>query len=237
MKNLLKSNSLFAMVIGCAVLVGCADPNDKLEPKDPTASKETKEYVPMAAAGVGKDIAKSQDPNRYKPLILATSRFGHRSNPFALNKDEISFDMAQAQERITIEGGSFGSLYQLPDDKNDAVIPVEAQPYRRLSGILIGDSVLAILEEGGKSTIIRPGMLIPGTDWRVISIDRDRAILRRDGNTLPKEVEVRLEIGFPSGVGGTGQQGGGQRGGGPPTTGPAGAGTSPGGGVSGAGAG
>ena len=87
-------------------------------------------------------------------------------------------------------------------------VQVEPQPYRRLSGILIGDSVLAILEEGGKSTIVRPGMMIPDTNWRVVSIDKDKAILRREGPQLPHEVEVRLEVGMP-GFTNTGNQGGG----------------------------
>ena len=216
MKNMSNSSMLTALMVGSIFFAGCADPNDKLEPQSPTASKESKEYVPMAAAGVVKDISKSEVFSRYKPYITATSRFGHRSNPFALNASEQAFDLAQAGERLTIEGGSFGSLYTLPDDKLDVAEPAEQQPYRRLSGILIGDSVLAILEEGGKSTIVRPGMLIPGTDWRVISIDRDKAILRREGNRLPKEVEVRLEIGFPGSGGGPGGGPGAPRGPGAP---------------------
>jgi hypothetical protein len=220
MNKMLRTSGCVATLVGCVVMIGCADPNAKLEPQDPTATKESKEYVPTAAAGVTKDISKSEAVGRYRPYILSTSRFGHRSNPFALNSEEQAFDRAQAAEKIVIDGGAFGSLYTLPDDKLDVAQPVEPQPYRRLSGILIGDSVLAILEEGGKSTIVRPGMLIPGTDWRVISIDRDKAILRREGDRLPKEVEVRLEIGFPSAPTGAGQGPGPGQGAGGGKTGP-----------------
>lgn len=218
------TNYLLAFgVIGAIGLVGCANPNDKIEPRTPVGGKESKEYIPTAMAGVSKDISKSTDPRRNLPYIASTVRFGHRSNPFAMNAEEISFDNAQASERIVIEGGSFGELYTLPDDKLPVAEPMEPQPYRRLSGILIGDSVLAILEEGNKSTIVRPGMMIPDTNWRVISIDRDKLILRREGSTrLPREVEVRLEIGMPfqgGNTGGAGQQGQG-RGAGAPGGGP-----------------
>ncbi|MBS1703375.1 MAG: hypothetical protein JST12_17060 [Armatimonadetes bacterium] len=231
----MKKNSTSLLILGSIVvgvgMVGCADPNADLVTTTPSGGKMSKDYVPMAAAGISKDISKSQDPKRLATLVSSTVRFGHRTNPFALDAGEVAFDQAQAAEKIVIDGGSFGQMYQLPEDKlpEGAGVPVEPQPYRRLSGILIGDSVLAILEEEGKSTIIRPGMRIPDTEWRVVSIDRDKAILRRDGNTLPKEVEVRLEVGLPgangvpSGPGpsqggfpgpGGGRPGGGKKGGG-----------------------
>lgn len=222
-------------VIGAIGLVGCADPNKNIQPTTPIGGRESKDYTPTAMAGVSKDITKSTDIGRIKPYIASTVRFGHRSNPFALNGEEISFDRAQASERIVIEGGSFGELYQLPDDTLPVAEPMEPQPYRRLSGILIGDSVLAIFEEGNKSTIVRPGMMIPDTNWRVISIDRDKLILRREGSTrMPREVEVRLEVGMPfqGGNPGAGQQGQG-RGPGAPGGGP-GTGKAGGGGAAGA---
>lgn len=243
--NVKKNKTSFA-IFGIAVigfsLAGCKDPNDDLQVTNPTAPKQTKDFAATAAAGVKKDISKSMDPNRLKGIIAMTARFGHRNNPFALSSDEIAFDKSQFAERIVIEGGNFGELYDLPESKLPGEgIVVEQQPYRRLSGILIGDSVLAILEENGKSTIIRPGMLIPDTDWRVVSIDRDKAILRREGDRLPKEVEVRLEVGIPGSSGSTFSNGGGQGGpgGGPAGDGPSiGSGAASGGGgrASGAGA-
>lgn len=221
----MKANSKSLSLLGLFVvvgLVGCADPNELLVTTTPTPGKQLKEYVPSAPAGVFKDITKSLDPARNNPYISSTARFGRRSNPFALNAEEKAFDVAQAAERIVIEGGAFGSMYDEPEDKLPAAEPMEPQPYRRLSGILIGDSVLAILEEGSKSTIVRPGMMIPDTNWRVISIDRDKAILRREGSTrLPREVEVRLEVGLPfqggnGGFGGGAPQGGAPQGGPPP---------------------
>ena len=219
MKVHMNSLLLLGFIAGVG-LVGCADPNAQIAETTPSPGTQTKDYVPSALAGVTKDIKKSEDYGRYKPYILSTARFSHRGNPFALNADEKAFDVAQASERIVIEGGSFGLLYEPPVDTLPNAEPVEPQPYRRLSGILVGDSVLAILEEGGSSVIVRPGQLIPNTNWRVISIDLNKAVLRREGSTrLPREVEVKLEIGLPSFQnpgGGSGGVGGAPQGSGAP---------------------
>ena len=211
----MKGINISLLLIGVATaigMVGCADPNKLIATTEPSPGKQTKEYVPSADAGVFKDIASSQDPGRYLPYISRTASYGHRMNPFALSAEEMAFDRQQAAEKIVIDGGEIGQMWQLPPDTLPQVEPVEPQPYRRLSGILIGDSVLAILEQGNTSTIVRPGQMLPGTDWKVISIDQNRAILHRVGSNprAPREVEVRLEIGFPgqnSGPGGGNNQG------------------------------
>lgn len=201
MKNLLKQSIwLSAISVG---IVGCADPNAAAEDiPTPSRLKPAKEYSPMARAGVDKDVTKSMDPNRLKGLIAATSRFGSRPNPFALSKEEIAFDQLQAAERLLSEGGSFGTQFELPEDAaGDLIIAEEPQPIRRLSGIVIGDAIYAILEENGTSTIVRPGSMIPNSDWRVVSIDKEKAILRRDPEDpkkRPNEIEVKLQFGLPS---------------------------------------
>ena len=233
MKSFGKSLAILGLIASFG-LVGCSDPNKNLVETTPIPGQQDKPYEPSALAGVYKDISKTQTADRLNPLVASTARFGHRSNPFAMNASELSFDRAQAAERIIIEGGSFGSMYDEPEDKLPVAEPFELQPYRRLSGILIGDSVLAILEEGGKSLIVRPGMMIPDTNWRVISIDRDKAILRREGSPrMPREVEVRLEIGLPfqGGNSGGGQN---QGGGAPPPGGGRGGGKNGGGAATGA---
>jgi hypothetical protein len=84
----------------------------------------------------------------------------------------------------------------------------EPQPYRRLAGVVVGDSVLALIDMGdGTLRVIRPGETIEGTEWRVASIDSDKAILRRSGNRTPRQVIVRLES-PPAGIGGGGFPGG-----------------------------
>ena len=217
------------MIASALLITGCDDPNSQLMETPVTSGKVPKEYVPSARAGVWKDISKSLDPNRSKGLIASTARFGYRQNPFALSAEEIAFDKSQASERFVSEDGFFSASFELPEDKTELVVVEEAQPYRRLSGIVIGDAVYAILEQNGQSTIIYPGMLIPNTNWRVASIDRDKAILRREGPTRPNEVEVRLEVSSPFSNAG-GAAAGGPAAGGPPGGGRPGAGGPPGGG-------
>jgi hypothetical protein len=99
---------------------------------------------------------------------------------------------------------------------------LEVQPYRRLAGILVGETVSAILiMENGEPHIVKPGYRIPNSEWTVVSIDQDKAILRRGGSKKPNEITVRLES-PPAGTGGGrpgGQQGGGNTGGISPGTG------------------
>lgn len=198
----LKFNFILAgSLLSILFVQGCSDPTTALEQLPARQTDKTKPYLPQASAGVNKDITKSQSPDRLKSLVASTSRFGNRENPFRLNQDEVAFDKLQAAERLLSEQGSFGTTFELPEDKQEQIVSEEAQPYRRISGIIIGDAVYAILEQNGRSYIIRPGSEIPDTSWRVASIDRDRVILRRSGSIQPNEIEVRLEL-PPPGMGG-----------------------------------
>lgn len=196
-----------AALLAVTILTGCADPTKDLQ--DPLAgvAKKIDEIKPVAQAGVDKVVSKSMAPDRLNGLIASTAKYGFRSNPFALSADEIKFDESQASERFLAEQGHFANSFELPEDKDDIVAQEEAQPYRRISGIVIGDAVYAILEENGQSRIIRPGMQIPDSNWTVVSINRDEVKLRRPGNVQPNEVIVRLEV-APPGIGGAGAQGG-----------------------------
>ncbi len=196
------------------LLVGCADQTANLSEPLPTSIKKIQAVTPSAMAGVDKDISKSMGPDRMKGLIAATARYGYRSNPFALSADELKFDQLQTSERFLAESGHFPNSFELPEDKPEDVITQEEQPYRRISGIVIGDAIYAILEENGRSTIIRPGSTIPDTNWVVVSIDRDGVTLRRSGNIQPNEITVRLEV-APPGSGGGGATGAGGSTGGP----------------------
>lgn len=206
------------MILVCGSVLflgGCADPNDQLAATTPNGGKALDPYNPTAPAGIWKNVTASQDPARLQGVIAATARFRPRANPFALNPSEKAFDKAQMSERFLAEDGNFGSQFELVETAlpGEGEVP-EAQPYRRLSGIVIGDAVLAIIEENGVSRVIRPGDMIPNTNWKVVSIDRDKAILRRvNSNRLPREIEVRLETAPPSALTGGG---GGAPVGGPP---------------------
>jgi hypothetical protein len=203
----MKNNNNFLLVGALAFLaVGCADPNLALEEMPSNGNKKANvEYVPSAKAGVQKDLAKTQDEKKLKNLIAATAKYGRRQNPFALSVSEIVFDKAQASERFLAEEGDMGNRFELPEDKAPAVVELEPQPYRRLSGVVIGQAIYALLEENGRTYIIRPGMMLPESNWKVVLIDKERAVITRTGDKLPKELEIRLESpppGFNSGGGG-----------------------------------
>ena len=212
MKRLAQCSLLFGASL---VVTGCADLTATLEDPKPTTIKKIQDVKPSAPAGVDKDVSKFMNPERMKGLIASTARFGSRENPFSLSSDEIKFDELQSSEKFLAESGHFASSFELPEDKEDVFIAQEEQPYRRISGIVIGDAVYAILEENGRSTIIRPGTTIPDTNWVVVAIDRDGVTLRRSGNIQPNEVIVRLEV-APPGMGGAPSGGGVPGGGGPP---------------------
>jgi hypothetical protein len=150
---------------------------------------------------------------RTEAVTVAGRYGGPRSDPFSLKASERTFETFQNTERIVGEMGSWTVMFTPPVEKDPlAGVITEPQPYRRLSGIIVGDSVYAILDEGdGTPEIIRPGMRIPNSEWTVVSIDEEKAVLRRSGNKLPKQIIVRLE----SPPGGVPSMGGGQPGGQP----------------------
>ena len=80
-------------------------------------------------------------------------------------------------------------------------IIIEPVPRWRLAGVVVGNGVIALLDTGSKVYDVRPGSVVPGTEWRVESIDQERAVLVRDSNKEPKRFEVGLQgpLGRPSG--------------------------------------
>lgn len=210
----------FVVLAGLAIAgtSGCKAPEEDAGPATTVRSgRKVEPYKINARAGL--PVTVRTDPNALKGLVARTTRFGNRSNPFQLLKDEVRFDRDQNVERLFGQDGSFNLEYkepELPPIQSSTV--EEAQPYRRLSGIVIGDAIVAILETQGQETVlIRPGQFIPNTEWKVVSINNDRAILRRSGNRKPNEIEVKLELPPPgfgdTGAGTAGAPGG--RGGGP----------------------
>jgi hypothetical protein len=196
---------------------------------DFSAGKYTPEETPAGKAKIVNDAEKFRasspagvtiQPPSPNPVIwaqLISSRaFSTRPDPFALEPKERNYETRQTTERLF---GQNGWRVDFVPAVETVVVPVvEPQPYRRLAGVIVGDSVLALIDMGdGQLQIIRPGQEING--WRVVSIDAEKAILRRGGNKLPHEVTVRLETppsGFPGGGGGTGNNPGGGSGGGIP---------------------
>lgn len=168
-------------------------------------------------AEAGVPIEGSTTPDMKELLALAGQlKTQPRSDPFALLAVEKKYETSQTAERLMADFGGFSDL--LADttekvDENDGVpISEPAPPGLRLAGVILANGVAALLEFNGRLLEIRPGMTIPGTEWVVVSIDNEKAVLRRPGNKLPKEIVVplasRSEIGGAAAGGGT-QNGGG----------------------------
>ncbi|MCW5944021.1 MAG: hypothetical protein KIS66_17460 [Fimbriimonadaceae bacterium] len=217
---------LLAIATLGAALAGCdvGPVND-----DPVAvtplGNELTEFKPDVQVG----LPVEPDPTLAVALAeqIQSGRTQYRPNPFALLPAERKYESDQGAARLISSIGFYTFLP--PEVKEEAQPMTEPQPYRRLSGILVGQSVTGILEDDsrpGEGLLIRPGMAIPNSPWRVASIDSEKAVLRRTGpnaeNTFPREVTVRLEsrpggTGFtPGGVPGRAPGGaaGGGRGGG-----------------------
>lgn len=201
--------AVVAAIIGCGGSAPSSSPNSSSGLSALTTSPT---YTPPNV-DAGVPVERSTDAKPYKALVAASSKYGYRPDPFALTKDEAAYDHQQNAERVMTTMGGFRVDFVPAEDKTQEVVPEEVQPYRRLAGIVVGDSVLAIIDmgDGRPVEIIRPGMKIPNSEWTVTSIDQDKAVLHRDGPTPPHNVTVRLESppanatgtgGFNSGFGG-----------------------------------
>lgn len=203
--------TLSLAAIGAVALVGCQQGGDAAPA--PTASTTTTttaaatgtgtpEWVETVVAGMPVTVGSPEELT----TLVATSSFGSRRDPFALLGPESSFEQRQLAARAFGLTG-FTTSYEWEEEQEVQEV-FEQQPYRRLSGVLLGDAVAAILDMGnGNTYLVYPGMQIPDTEWRVHSIDADKAVLRRPGNVSPREVTVRLE-GSPTGDVMPGQGGG-----------------------------
>ena len=204
---------ILALSIVAAAMVGCGGGGGGSTSTGGTQSTDTSSassasatYTPKGVLA-GLPVDKSTDMKQYTELVAASARYGTRPDPFQLTSEEVSYDKNQNVERVLGSLGGFTTQYTVPPEESKEVEQQEPQPYRRLAGIVVGDSVLAIIDmgDGRASTIIRPGMKIPNTEWTVVSINEDRAILHRDGNVGPHTISVRLEeppFGTSTGFGG-----------------------------------
>lgn len=208
-RNLILGSSVG--LLGALFLVGCGQP----APVPPAPSVATPPVNVVVNADAGVEVTQSTDLARLPKLYAsAASKYGGpRRDPFALQSDERAFDQAQLSERVLGGAGFYPLGYQEPEDR-EATVEIEPQPARRLLGIIIGDAVVAIIDMGdGRTELIRPGTKIPNSEWTVVSIDSDKAVLRRSGQKLPREITVKLEP--PSALGGGAPAGGGPGAGGP----------------------
>ncbi len=180
----------FGAIAISAVMTGC----NSIDTPASTASAGAApkhDFKPDVDAGV--PVAITQDPNLLKSLV-ALKGFSYRNEPFALLPVEANFERSQASERF-VQENNWSIQFDPPVERDTSLDDQEEQqPYRRLAGIIVGDTVLAILiMEDGHAEIIRPGMMIPNSEWRVISIDEENAVLRRTGNRRPRTITIPLE--------------------------------------------
>lgn len=200
-------------VLAFAALAGCQENSAGYGAI--TATTPQKPELDLSAPQ-GVPVAQSAPVDAVK--LAATRPLGARSNPFALTPEESAFNQSQTGERVLgLFGGYALEITPTLDDPEDAPPVIEPVPNWRLSGVLIGTGVMALLDTGAVTYEIRPGMMVPGTEWRVVSIDADRALLAREGNRLPKEFYVGLSgpiTGDGVTVAGGGAAGGGAPGGG-----------------------
>lgn len=152
-------------------------------------------------ASAGVPIPAVEDPAFGDVKLLAEgTRFGRRSDPFALLPAERLYESEQANARLTADLGGFSTFFTPEEPAPDEEETTEPQPFRRLSGVLLGDGVIGVIEmEDGRSYEIRPGTRIPNSEWTVLSLNAEQAVLVRSGNTLPRRIIVRLQ-GRPEGA-------------------------------------
>jgi len=142
-----------------------------------------------------------------------------RPDIFSLFPQEKDYDRKATNQRVALRNPDFPSIF-VPHVPIVKVPTPEPQPFRRLAGVLVGDSVMAIIDmgDGGSMQVIRPGMQIPNSPWKVVSINETEAHLHRDGDKRPNDIVVHLQ--GPQGPGGftpqpTGNPGFGNPGGNP----------------------
>lgn len=192
-----------------AVMAGCAGGDDEsAEAPRPLPASEYQadsEKALDADAGVSLGAHKTDLDPKLK-IIAQSKNYGSRTDPFALLAAEVKYEQSQSAERFIQSAGGFSNEWTPPEDKAPDVI--EQQPYRRLAGVMVGTSVLAMIDMGdGKIEIIRPGQKVG--EWTVVSIDLEKAVLTRKGSKKPHMIEVPLQkplggVLNPSGSGLTG---------------------------------
>ena len=154
------------LLVAAFVAAGCPPP-----PPPPAVATTTVAATPppfQFKTKTGTPITMPQDPKLISSAVASRS-FGTRADPFALLGPEHSFNQSQTSERVLVEIGGFATMYEPVPEVADQGEFVEPQPYRRLAGVLVGDTVSAIIVmEDGSTHLIKPGMRIPNSPWRVL---------------------------------------------------------------------
>ncbi|MBS1708881.1 MAG: hypothetical protein JSS65_09195 [Armatimonadetes bacterium] len=203
-------NTIWALAAAAVGLAGCqAAPSEPDSPATGTNKfQDTLAKTRPADAGVELGTNPSEGlPD--SPTKAKTMAFASRNDPFSLLAAELKFDRAQAAERLQAESGGFNSEYSEPEETEAELPRLQPKPAWRLSGIIISEGgVVGLLDMGTEVIQIRPGMSIPNSPYTVVSVDGQRAVLRRNDGQLPKDITIELS----GPIGGGGQLGGGNAG-------------------------
>ena len=182
--------------VGCKSLVA--------DNKVPKKEKFPPIVMPRMQSPVGVPPVPQQPATAIDTLVFNASIPGSRPDPFATFPIENAYERKASNLRATQANNAFFPSLFTP---NIPVIKVEApepQPFRRLAGVLVGDSVMAIIDMGDSAgtQVIRPGMQIPNSPWKVVWINETQAKLHRDGNKKPNDIIVTLQGPQMPGAGG-----------------------------------
>lgn len=193
-------------LIAAVALVGCA--TEEVTLHTPAKKVPMPEFKPNADAGV--PVARGDVDWKAEGEKIGA---GVRPDPFALRTFERSNERSQLAANLLANSSWYGLEYEEKERTDDVnLTPLEAQPDRRLAGVLVGDTVTALIDMGDGSGIIavRPGQIIePAKEWQVYSIDEEKAILRRTNKRVrPEFVVVRLGPNLTGGAPGDGGGGG-----------------------------
>lgn len=226
-RNTVKTIWLAGAVLSFGALTTGCDVGDKT-PEVPHV-QQPKVELPTTVAEAGIASFVDQSPEQQAAALAQKRVFVGRADAFALLPSERAFDRQQTVARLASEGGGFMTVFAAPVEEVTTVAVTEPLPNWRLSGVVIGDGVAALLDMGSTVVDIRPGQKVADTEWTVVSIDAERAVLRRDNGKLPRYFVVPLSsanegANAPSGGGGGGNRGGGSGKLGPGTLGGGGAG-------------
>ncbi len=192
----MNSCRILAMVGVLAGVVGCQTYEaDRPQPIGDLTADLFAEYeatrVPPPPAGNPTPL----NPNSVTEAVNAAT-FASRRNPFAMFSEEAAFETGIRYRLILSKMPGYAREFQPPVPESPPELqPIEAQPYRRLAGIYMGDTVQALVEVQGQpqTYLVSPGDRIGDTEWFVESIDSEKMILRRSSNRKPDRVVVWLE--------------------------------------------
>ena len=158
---------------------------------------KNKEFDPEAVkTRAGVPVVRTADADLALIKGLAASKgFVARTDPFALLPAEAVFERAQRREKIFADTSGFPALFVEPEPKVEEDEILDPPPTNfRLSGIMQSNGIAALMTDGaGRSYTIRPGFQVPNTEWVVVTLDHDRAVLQRKSNKRPKTWVVRLQ--------------------------------------------